>query len=49
MTLHAFGRAPGRVFMEDELGLYRTSIMDAVFTCCDVDLLDLVLKLLIAG
>ena len=32
--------------MEDEVGLYRACIMDAVMTCNDVSLLDLILKLL---
>jgi hypothetical protein len=32
--------------MEDETGLYRACIMDAVMTCSDVSLLDLILKLL---
>lgn len=35
--------------MEDELGLYRARIADAVSACCDVSLLDLVLKLLAIG
>lgn len=32
--------------MEDETGLYRACIMDAVMTCDDVSLLDFILKLL---
>lgn len=32
--------------MEDEVGLYRAYINDAVMTCSDVSLLDLILKLL---
>ena len=32
--------------MEDEIGLYRTGINDAVMACDDVGLLDFILKLL---
>jgi hypothetical protein len=34
--------------MEDETGLYRACIMDAVMACNDVSLLDFILKLLIS-
>lgn len=39
----------GGCFMEDETGLYRVCIMDAVMACSDVSLLDFILKLLTAG
>ena len=38
-----------RGIMEDEVGLYRAGIFDAVAVCSDVSLLDLILKLLLNG